>query len=35
MKQRKLHISFNLDIGMREDDKIRKPALKEDYQFEN
>ena len=28
MKQKKLHISFDLDIGLLDDDKIRKPALK-------
>lgn len=28
MKQKKLHISFDLDISLLDDDKIRKPALK-------
>lgn len=28
MKQKKLHISFDLDIGLIDSDKIRKPALK-------
>lgn len=28
MKQKKLHISFDLDIGLTDDDKLKKPALK-------
>lgn len=28
MKQKKLHISFDLDIGVTDDDKLKKSALK-------
>lgn len=28
MKQKKLHISFDLDIGLTDDDKLKKPVLK-------
>ena len=28
MKQKKLHISFDLDIGLTDDDKLKKSALK-------
>lgn len=28
MKQKKLHISFDLDIGLVDDYKLKKPALK-------
>ena len=27
MKQKKLHISFDLDIGLTDDDKLKKSAL--------
>lgn len=32
MKQKKLHISFDLDISLLDDDKIRKPALKAEFE---
>lgn len=28
MKQKKLHISFDLDIGLTDNNKLKKPALK-------
>lgn len=28
MKQKKLHISFDLDVGVTDDDKLKNPALK-------
>ena len=28
MKQKKLHISFDLDVGVTDDDKLKKSSLK-------